>query len=58
MTHKPTSPLRRVGFVVSARRDFDGCSFEAFGNEKGQHNVLAFCIWCPGEDSNLHGVTR
>jgi hypothetical protein len=26
--------------------------------KKGQHAVLASIIWCPGEDSNLHGVTR
>jgi hypothetical protein len=26
--------------------------------QKASTCVLAFLVWCPGEDSNLHGVTR
>jgi hypothetical protein len=31
---------------------------KAGGNKKAASLRLFACIWCPGEDSNLHGFTR
>jgi hypothetical protein len=47
----------RDATVQGAHLDHPGCSKSSIVVNFLRINTLG-CCWCPGEDSNLHGVTR
>ena len=53
----PSGSTTQTPRTVSFTNLFSGLS-AALKTQKASTFVLAFLVWCPGEDSNLHGVTR